>query len=202
MLVGDFPAPGDHRLDIFGGARVGLLLDIEPGQIRLEIGLIELGDIPGGLARLRRHLLHLVLARIGVGGQVADIGDVDHVSQPVALELQRPPQRIGKDIGPHVADVLVVVDRRPARIDPRLMRVDGLEGLQLAGQAVEQAKVGHGPRPYPGLRCGQLPPACGRGTAQNPSQRTASSMLTRGTGKVLTGAARSPQPIATPQKKM
>ena len=28
---------------------------------------------------------HLVVARIGIGGQVTHIGDVDHVAHPVAL---------------------------------------------------------------------------------------------------------------------
>ena len=77
---------------------------------------------------------------------MADIGDIDHVGEPVALEAERPAQHVGKDIGPHVADVRIVVDRRPAGIDPRLALVNGPERLQLAGQAVEQAKggVSHG----------------------------------------------------------
>ena len=37
----------------------------------------------------------------------------------------------------------VIVDRRPARIDPRLTFVDGREGLDLAGERVEEFEIGH-----------------------------------------------------------
>jgi hypothetical protein len=67
---------------------------------RAHIGPIGLGivlamsqmDWPG----LRRHLFHLVLARIGIVGQVADIGDVDDVGELVALERSVRPSTSAK----------------------------------------------------------------------------------------------------------
>ena len=150
MLVRDAFAPLDHRIDIFGGARVLFRLHIQPRQIALKILLIEARNVPSALALARGHALHLVLAFVGVRRQVADISDVDDMGELVALPLQRPPQRIGEHIGAHIADMLVVIDRRPAGIDARLTGVDGGEGFELAGERVEQAQfvvwgsVGHG----------------------------------------------------------
>ena len=115
-------------------------------------------DVPDRLRPLGRHLLHLVLAGIGVVGQVADIGDVDDVGEPVSLEAERAAQHIGKHIGAHVADVWIVIDRRPAGIDARLAFVDGHERLKLAGEAVEQGErgsVGHAMRVYAPRTAGQ-----------------------------------------------
>ena len=145
VLVCDLLAPGDHRLDIFGRARMLFGLDVQPREVAFEILLIELCDVPGGLALLRRHALHLVFALIRIRGEVADIGDVDDVGEPIALPLQHAPQRVGEDIGAHIADMLVIIDRRPAGIDARLARVDGLEDFDCASQRVEQLerRVGH-----------------------------------------------------------
>src|SRR3546814_17715914 len=53
-------------------------------------------------------------------------------------------ERVGEDIGAHIADVRIVVDRWPARIETRLARVDGLEDFEAARQAVEQLERGGG----------------------------------------------------------
>src|SRR3546814_2532887 len=53
-------------------------------------------------------------------------------------------ERVGEDIGAHIADVRIVVDRWPARIDTRLAGVDGLEDFEAARQAVEQLERGGG----------------------------------------------------------
>ena len=119
-----------------------------------------LGDVPDRLRPLRSHLFHLVLARVGIVGQVAHIGDVDHMGQLVTLEAERAAQNVGKDIGAHIADVRIVIDRRPAGIDPRLSGMDRVELFQLASQAVEQLErdgFSHGQGPYASLRPGQLP---------------------------------------------
>ena len=94
-------------------------------------------DVPDGLRLFSRHLFHLVLTRIGIVSQMADIGDIDDVGELVTLPTQRTAQHVGKDIGAHIADMRIVVDRGAAGVHARLTRMDGLEGLQLAGQAVE-----------------------------------------------------------------
>ena len=139
MLVGDAFGEGDHLFDMVGGDRpFRRLADIEPVDI-LPIGIgIIFGDIPRRLAGLRRCLFHLVIAGIGIGGQMADIGDIDDMGEPVALPAQRPAQQIGENIGAHIADMLIIIDGRAAGIDPRLARMDRDERLHLASQAVEQ----------------------------------------------------------------
>ena len=77
---------------------------------------------------------------------MAYVGDVDDMGELIALEAQHPAQRVGEHIGAHVADVRIVVDRRPAGVDARLAGMDGREFLDRASKAVEQAKrraVGH-----------------------------------------------------------
>ena len=149
MLVGNALREIDHLVDVIGRHRpLRRFADVE----RLHIGPIGLGvvlrDVPDRQRLLRRHLFHLVLARIAIVGQVSDIGDVDDVGEIVALPAQRPPQYVGEDIGAHIADMRIVVDRRPAGIDARLAGMDRNEFLQLAGQRVEQLerRVGHAKR--------------------------------------------------------
>src|SRR3546814_16664090 len=79
-------------------------------------------DVPDRLGALRRRLFQLILARVGVVGQMTDVRDVDNVGELVALVRQGAAERVGEDIGAHIADVRIVVDRWPARIDTRLAR--------------------------------------------------------------------------------
>ena len=128
--------PVDHRLDIVGGAGMRGLANVQPRQIGFEVRLIEFGNVPGRFALCRGHSLHLVLARIGVAGQMADIGDVDDMGELVTLASEDAPQRVGKDIGAHIADMLIIIDRRAAAIDARLARVHRRERFKRTGQAV------------------------------------------------------------------
>ena len=54
-----------------------MLSELQVVEERLRV---ELGDLPGAPAGAARALLHLVLAGVGVGRQVADVGDVHHVA--------------------------------------------------------------------------------------------------------------------------
>ena len=146
VLVRNALGEFDHLRDVIGGDRpLRRLPDIQ----RLHIGpiglLVMLGDVPDRLRLARRHFLHLVLARVGIIGEMADIGDVDDVGELQPLPRKRAPQHIGKDIGAHIADVGVVIDRRPAGVDARLAGVDGREHLGLPGERVEQLerRIGH-----------------------------------------------------------
>ena len=149
VLVGNTVGVLDHRRHIIGRNRpMCRLADIE----RLYVIPIRLrvmfGDVPDRLRFFRCHLLHLVLTRIGIIGQMADIGDVDNMGEFVALVAQHAAQRVGKDIGAHVADMGVVVDCWPAGIDTGFGWVvsvtfgsgmNGNERLDLPRQAVEEA---------------------------------------------------------------
>ena len=152
MLVGYAFAPFNHCVDIFGRFGVRGLADVQPFQIGLKIRLVKGGDIPCGLALCCRRFLHLVIARVGVAGQMANIGDVDDMGELIALVGEHATQRVGKDISAHIADMLVIIHRRPAAIHPRFgwvvwvtirSGVHGDEGFQLPGQAVEEAQFCH-----------------------------------------------------------
>ena len=145
MRVGNADGIIDHGGDIIGGNRpMRGLTNVQ----RLDIGPISFGimsgDIPDRLGFFRRHFLHLVFACVGVVGQMANIGDVDDMGKLISLVRQHAAQGVGKDISAHIADMRVIIHRRPTRIHPRLARVDRGKGFQLPGQAVEEFKLGHG----------------------------------------------------------
>src|SRR3546814_14805244 len=117
-----------------------LIADAEPLEVALEFGRIKGRDIPSRPALRRRRFLHLVVAGVGVRGQVADVGDVDDMAQLVTLERQGTAQRVGEDIGAHVADMLLIIDGRSAAIDALLVRVDGHERYELARLAVVETR--------------------------------------------------------------
>ena len=77
---------------------------------------VELRDLPRRLAGAPRALLHLVLAGVGVGREVADVGDVHHVADAIAVPAQHALQHVLEQERAEVADVLVVVDGRPAGV--------------------------------------------------------------------------------------
>jgi len=156
VLVRDALGEFDHLRDVIGrDCPLRRLADVQCAHIGPIGLLVMLGDVPDRLRALGRHLLHLVLARVGIVGQVAHIGDVDDVGELQPLPRERAPQHIGKHVSTHVADMRVVVDRRPAGVDARLAGVDGLEHLDLAGERIEQLerRIGHGrglcPNPLP-----------------------------------------------------
>ena len=180
MPVGNALCEIDHLVDVIGRHRpLGRLADVERLHVR-PIGFgVMLGDVPDRLRLGRSHLFHLVFARIAIVGQMTHVGDVDDVGELVALPAQCAAKDIGKDIGPHVADMGVVVDRRPAAVDARFPLVNGPEFLQLAGERIEQlqGRVGHETR----IRW--------RHAYCQPSQRTLSSVPARWTSKLFTGAS-------------
>jgi hypothetical protein len=86
---------------------------------------------------------HLVdAARVGIVDEVADVGDVHHLLHPETGVLERPPRDVGGDVRVQVADVLVVVDRRPAVVDADLARRERRERLDRARGAIEELQGG------------------------------------------------------------
>ncbi len=137
--AGDALAKGDHLVDIVGGYRpLRRLAHVEPGEIGLEQPRVMIRHVAGGAPLGCGGLLHLVVAGIRVRGEVADIGDVYDVAHRKPLPAQRPGERVGEDIGAHVAEMLPGIDGRPARIDAHVGRIERDEGFAGAGQAVEQ----------------------------------------------------------------
>ena len=111
----------DLLLDMIGRlAQDRRLLDVEAPHVDQERIGVELRDFPGGLARAPRALLHLVLACVGVGSEMADVGHVHHVPHAVAVPFENAPQRVHEHECAEIADMLVVVDGRPAGVEAHL----------------------------------------------------------------------------------
>jgi hypothetical protein len=86
------------------------------------------------------HLVHA--AGIGIVDEMTDVRDVHHLLGQQSEVLERPASDIGREIAVQVADVLVVVDRRPAVVDTDLARNERRERLDRARGAVEQLESG------------------------------------------------------------
>ncbi len=71
-------------------------------------------------------------------GLVVDIGDVHDVGYAEAAEDEEPLEKVLENVGPEVADVRVVVDRRPAGVELCLARDDRDERLLLPAQRVKE----------------------------------------------------------------
>lgn len=92
------------------------------GQVCLERLGVVLSDFPDRAPLAPGRHLELVVADVGVGGQMTDVGDVDDVANIKVLPPQGPLQGVGEHVSPHVADVLVGVHRRPARVHRDMRR--------------------------------------------------------------------------------
>jgi hypothetical protein len=61
---------------------------------------------------------------------MADIGDVDDMSNGITLIRKSTAQRVGEHVSAQVADMLVAVYGRPAAVYPRSPGLDRQERLQ------------------------------------------------------------------------
>ncbi len=110
-----------HDLDILVDAAGGGLDGVRAADVQLAAVLkegvgIELGDLHDGLVLPLGALEHLVLAGVGVGGQVAHVGDVHDPVHVIAVIAQKLLQHVLHDIGAQVADVGKVVHRGAAGV--------------------------------------------------------------------------------------
>src|SRR3546814_7222260 len=94
----------DHLADMVRGDRPFCRFDdVEVSDILLEgLGIMRC-DVPDTLGLRAGSCLHLVIARVGIGRQMANIGDVDDMGDIVTLPHQRPAQGVSEDIGAQVA---------------------------------------------------------------------------------------------------
>ena len=113
-------------------------LDVQLAAI-LEKGIgVELGDLHDGLMLTLGALEHLVLALVGIGGQVAHIGDVHdavHIIPGIAQVLL---QHVLHDVAAEVSDVGKVIHRGAAGVHLHMARGVGLELLFLVGGGIIQ----------------------------------------------------------------
>ena len=119
-----------HLPDIFGGrAEHFRLHTVQRLEIFKESLRIYFNHVPGAFSLAAGAGLHLVLAGIGVGGEVPHVGDVHHALDPVAQEFHRAHQAVLGYIGAHVPYMGVKVDCGAAGVDPGLAFFIGLKAL-------------------------------------------------------------------------
>ena len=127
-------------------ARCGLddvgALDVELLAVGEERVGIELGDLHDGLVLALGALEHLVLALIGIRGQVSHVGDVHDAVYVVARVAQVFLQHVLHDIGAQVTDVGEVVHRGTAGVHLHMAGGVGLELLFLVGGGIIQIHNG------------------------------------------------------------
>ena len=92
-----------------------------------------------------------------LGGGVADdfildVGDVHHVVELIAARAQPAAQNVLKGEGAQVADVDVIVDRRPAGVHSDHVSVKRSEGLHLLRKSVVETQGHRGISFYPSRR--------------------------------------------------
>ncbi len=97
-------------LDHVGGLDVQLTAVVKEG-----VGVV-LGDLHHRLVLPLGSLEHLILPGVGVGGQMAHVGDVHHPVHVVAVVAQEFFQHVLHDVGAQVADVGEVVHRGTAGV--------------------------------------------------------------------------------------
>ena len=132
----------DLLADVVGrAAENGRRLDVQRRHVREKLLGVQRGDLPRGLAGAPRAGLHLVLAGIGVRREMADIGDVHHVLDRIAIPFQHALEHVLEQEGAEVADVLVVVHRRTAGIQADRTRLQRLEGAQACGCSCRRASA-------------------------------------------------------------
>jgi hypothetical protein len=71
---------------------------------------------------------------------VADIGDVLDMEDRDPVVQDHPPDEIGEQERPEIADVGVAVDRRPAGVHPEALTVQRLHRLDRPREGVAKAK--------------------------------------------------------------
>ena len=97
---------------------------------------IEARDLPRRTAGAARARFHLVFAGVCVRRQMTDVGDVHHMPDAIAVPLENALQDVLEEKSAEVADVLVVVHRRPAGVETDLRGLQRREHAQAAGEIV------------------------------------------------------------------
>jgi hypothetical protein len=117
-------------LDHIGGLDVQLAAVVKEG-----VGVV-LGDLHHRLVLPAGPLEHLVLAGVGVGGQMPHVGDVHDPVHVVAVVAQEFFQYVLHDVGPQIADVGEVVHRGPAGVHLHMAGGVGSKLFLLVGGAI------------------------------------------------------------------
>lgn len=110
--------------------------DIHELHVVFEGFGVVLGDFPDGFAFASRAFFELVFAFVGVGDEMADVGDVHDVVDCEARGLKGAAEGVAKDGVAEVADVVVIVDGGAAGVEGDFAGFLRLEVFDLAGEGV------------------------------------------------------------------
>ena len=129
----------DILLDAVGSGlhHVGSL-DVQLGAVGKESVGIELGDVHDGLILALGTLEHLILALVGIGGEMAHVGDVHNAMDIVAGVAHILLQHVLHEVGAEVTDMGKVVHGRAAGIQLHMTGGMGLEFFLFTGSRVIQ----------------------------------------------------------------
>ena len=117
--------------------------DVDRGFVDVEGRLVGVGDLGRCLVLEPGREEHPVLASIeALVAKVADVRDVLDLEDLYPVVDERPPDEVGKQERPEIADMCVAVDGRAAGIHPDPRSVGRLNGLDGAAEGVPDAK-GH-----------------------------------------------------------
>ena len=111
-------------------------LDIQLFAVGEKCVRVKLCDLHDGLILTLSALQHLILAGIGIGSQVAHIGDVHNTDHIITLITQSLFQHIFHDIGAQIADMRKMIHRRAAGIHLDNIRIVRLKQFLLVGKGV------------------------------------------------------------------
>jgi hypothetical protein len=114
--------------DMIGGAApVRGLQQIQRAPVVHERFCVALRDGPRRFARALAAYFHLVLALVGVGDKMADIGDIHDMPDVVAVQCQHASQHVLENICSKIPDMRMVVHRGAAAVQTDVIRVNGRE---------------------------------------------------------------------------
>ena len=132
----------DILTDAVGGGlhHVGAL-DVQLGAVGEKGVGVEMGDVHDGLVLPLGPFQHLVLAGIGVAGQVAHVGDVHDALDVVALVAQEFLQHVLHEVAAQVADMGEVVDGGAAGVHLHDVGMVGNELLLAAVSRIVQIHI-------------------------------------------------------------
>ncbi len=137
-----------HGFDLFDDVAGGPGLDGRRRHIQQPHSLV----IPEGVGLDDLHRLDLfqsrllgdlVLSFVRIVLQMADIGNVPHVADPVSQMLQQPEQHVVGYARPSMTQVRVPVDGRTAYVHPHMSRLDRDEQFFLPRKGIGQIKRSH-----------------------------------------------------------
>ena len=125
------------------GDEVRHLLDVV-GRIHQLLGMLDIQRV-GILQKRLPILLGVFLHRNAVARRIANdlvihVGDVHDVLQLIAALLQEPSQRVDHDERAEIADVAVVVNRRPASVHADQVVFQRMKLFDLRGQRIKKLK--------------------------------------------------------------